>query len=320
VSLAAGAEVAGVELRQLRYFVTLAEELHFGRAAERLMVAQPALSQQIKQLENELGVRLLERNRRRVTLTDAGRTFLKDAKDILARSEAAIRAAQWTRRGQVGSLVVGFNSGALADLLPATVRAFRRRFNRVQVVLREMTTPEQAIALRERRIDLGFLCPPVPPSDERLLHIESLLREPLVLALPRRHPLVRRRRVPLADLADEDFVMCRDDVGYCAQVRDICRAAGFEPRIAQAADEGETAMALVEAGVGVSLMPAWWRRKLRRPGVIIRELDDATEAATVEMAMAWRKDTPSLPLQNFIETAREVRSEAANKSAGNRRE
>lgn len=298
-----------MELRHLRYFAAVAEELHFGRAAERLMVAQPALSQQIKQLEHELGVRLLERNRRRVALTDAGRTFLKDAKDILARSEAAIRSARSTLRGQVGSLVVGFNSGALADLLPATVRAFRRQFNGVQVVLREMTTAEQAVALRERRIDLGFLCPPVLPPDERLLRIESLRREPLVLALPRWHPLVRRRRVPLRSLADEDFVMCRDDVGYCVQVRDICRAAGFDPRIVQAAEEGETAMALVEAGVGVSLMPAWWRRKLRRPGVIIRELEDA--AATVEMAMAWRKDDPSLPLRNFVEAVRGARDDLA---------
>jgi DNA-binding transcriptional LysR family regulator len=298
-----------MELRHLRYFAAVAEELHFGRAAERLMVAQPALSQQIKQLEHELGVRLLERNRRRVALTDAGRAFLKDAKDILARSEAAILSAQSTLRGQVGSLVVGFNSGALADLLPATVGMFRRQFQGVQVVLREMTTAEQAVALRERRIDLGFLCPPVPPSDERLFRIERLLREPLILVLPRRHPLVRRRQVPLGILAKEDIVMCLDDVGYCAQVRDICRAAGFEPRIAQAADEGETAMALVEAGVGVSLMPAWWRRKLRRPGVIIRDLEDAT--ATVEMAMAWRKDDPSLPLRNFIETARGVRDDTA---------
>jgi DNA-binding transcriptional LysR family regulator len=298
-----------MELRHLRYFAAVAEELHFGRAAERLMVAQPALSQQIKQLETELGVRLLERSRRRVALTDVGHTFLKDAKDILARSEEAIRSAQSALRGQVGSLVVGFNSGALADLLPATVRAFRRQFGGVQVALREMTTAEQAAALRERRIDLGFLCPPVLPEDERLFQIENLLRETLVLALPRSHPLVRRRRVSLRSLADEDFVMCRDDVGYCAQVRDICRAAGFEPRIVQAAEEGETAMALVEAGVGVSLMPAWWRRKLRRPGVMIRELDDAT--ATVEMAMAWRKTDPSLPLRNFVEAARRVRDDLA---------
>jgi DNA-binding transcriptional LysR family regulator len=303
-----------MELRHLRYFAAVAEELHFGRAAERLMVAQPALSQQIKQLEEELGVRLLERNRRRVALTEAGSTFLKDAKDILARSEAAIQAVQSIHRDQIGSLVVGFNSGALADLLPVTVRAFRRRFSGVQVVLREMTTGEQSIALRERRINLGFLCPPVAPADERLVQIESLLREPLVLALPRRHPLARRRRVALGVLINEEFVMCRDEVGYCVQVRDICRAAGFEPRIVQAADEGETAMALVEAGVGVSLMPAWWRRKLRRPGVIIRELEDAM--ATVEMAMVWRKDDPSLTLRNFIEAARGVRDEMVNLRPG----
>src|SRR6185312_833806 len=140
-----------MELRHLRYFAAVAEELHFGRAAKRLLVAQPALSQQIKQLEDELGVQLLERNRRRVTLTDPCRAFLEAVKDILARTEAAVLAAQLAGRGQAGSLIVGFNSGALADMLPASVGAFRREFAGVEVVLREMTTAEQAAALRERR-------------------------------------------------------------------------------------------------------------------------------------------------------------------------
>ena len=300
-----------MELRHLRYFVAVAEELHFGRAAERLMIAQPPLSYQIKQLEVELGTRLFERTQRRVELTEAGRVFLGGAREVLARADLAVHAAQRAGSGQFGRLVVGFTNLALIELLPATLPEFRRRFVDVEVVLQLMRNGEQVTALREHRIDVGCLCPPVPDEG---LQLETVLRCPLVAVLPQRHPLARDRRVSLARLSGEDFVFFRrqPQIGCAAQLLAICLRAGFEPRVVQEAEEVEAIMSMVGAGLGVSVLPAAVR-KLRRAGVVLRPVEETV--GTVELAVACREGEQSASVQNFLELVRAAGASLARQQA-----
>ncbi len=184
-----------MELRALRYFVTLADELHFGRAARRLAMTQPPLSQAIMNLERELGVRLLERTQRRVALTHAGATFLEEAKATLARAASAVELAQRAQRGEVGRLAVGYLAATAYTLLPLVLRDFARDFPGVKLGLRELTLPEQHAALLKGDIQVGLLRPPVAEAE---LASETILAERFVLALPSRHPLCALRRVPAA--------------------------------------------------------------------------------------------------------------------------
>ncbi len=180
-----------MELRHLRYFVAVAEELHFGRAAQRLQMAQPPLSQQIRQLEQELGVELLYRTKRTVRLTEAGLAFLHQARQILVQSEQAIEVAQRASRGEVGRLAIGFVGSATYSLLPTAVRSFRHQFPDVRLMLHEMTTSEQIEALHDDRIQVGFIRPPI--SDDKL-SVETVLQESFVAVLPEAHPLATQTR------------------------------------------------------------------------------------------------------------------------------
>jgi DNA-binding transcriptional LysR family regulator len=182
----------GMELRHLRYFVTVAEELHFGRAATRLAIVQPSLSQQIRQLEDELGFPLLYRTKRYVELTDAGKVFLVEARQVLAQVREAKHTAQRAYRGEVGRLVVGYISSSTYDLLPLMLRVYRERFPAVEVALRELTTQEQLRALEEEYIQVGLLRLPISAP---LLHVEVVRREPIVCVLPEEHPLATDRGV-----------------------------------------------------------------------------------------------------------------------------
>src|SRR6202043_2962225 len=182
-----------MELRHLRYFVTVGEELHFGRAATKLSIVQPSLSQQIHQLEDELGFPLLYRTKRSVELTDAGRVFLSEAKHVLAQVQEAKRAAQRAYRGEVGRLVVGYISSSTYDLLPVMLRVYRERFPAVDVALRELTTQEQLRALDQEYIQVGLLRLPISAP---LLNAEVVRREPIVCVLPEQHPIATRERTP----------------------------------------------------------------------------------------------------------------------------
>jgi DNA-binding transcriptional LysR family regulator len=291
-----------VELRHLRYFVAVAETLHFGRAAVRLHIAQPPLSRQIRQLEAELGLRLFERTQRRVQLTNAGQVFLVEARRILAQVDGAVSAARQAARGETGALAVGFIGAASYSILPPVVQAFRARYSRVELTLHEMSTEQQFAALREGRIEVGFVRPPV---DDAQLAAETVLREPLLVALPRAHPLARRRALALAALAHELFVLFPRPLapGLYDQIMVLCREAGFRPAVTQEALQMQTIARLVRAGVGVSLVPASVRN-LRERGVIFRPLQDAT--ADVEMAVAWRREDASALVQHFLAVAREA--------------
>ena len=244
-----------VELRHLRYFVAVAELRHFGRAAARLHMAQPPLSQQVRQLEAELGVELLHRTTRRVDLTDAGAAFLQRARDVLAAVDAASAEAQRIGAGLEGRLVVGCVGSATYSLLPSLARTLREELPAVDFSFRgEMLVPDQAAALLAGEIDLALLRPPV---DHPELVLTSLRRERLIVALPDGHRLAGRKRLRVEDLRDEDFIV---HPGHGRSVMSglvltLCREAGFEPRVRQEVGETSTLVTFVAAGLGVALVP-----------------------------------------------------------------
>lgn len=252
-----------VELRHLRYFIAVAEELHFGRAAERLGISQPPLSQQIRQLEQSLDARLLLRSNRRVELTAAGRALLAEAKDILARTNEAIALTQRVAHGQAGELRIGLTASTpLSGTIPRTISAFRRARPDVHLRLEELHTLQQIDALMAQRLQLGIMRPaPLPPA----LKTQELFSDPLVAVMHRNHPLLARlapgESLALSALAEEPFVVFNRDAGtgIYAQIIALCMAANFSPRISQEAAEPSTIIGLVSAGLGVSLLPASYK-------------------------------------------------------------
>src|SRR5581483_7565728 len=273
-----------IELRHLRYFTVLADELHFGRAAARLGIAQPPLSQQIQHLEAYTGTRLFDRSRRKVALSDAGRALVDDARRILADVERAVEAAQRAGRGESGSLIVAFAASVMFLELPTIIREFRERYPGVALELREMPTGAQIDAIAAGEIDIGFLR---QPSASPSLSLTTISREPLHIAVNRNHPLAQRRRLTLRQLADEPFVLFPRDAGpgLYAQILGLCRDAGFEPRVVQETRELYTTVSLVEAGVGVTIVPASVER-MAWSGVRFFPIS----AATTAIAMGWREE------------------------------
>jgi len=289
-----------MELRHLRYFVAVAEELHFGRAAARLFIAQPPLSQQIQQLERELGVTLFQRTSRRVQITPAGEVFLAGARQTLTTLDAAVHSTRRAARGETGWLGIGFAASATYDLLPAVLHDFRAQFPEVELSLMELNAAEQSLALRERSIHVGFAR---PHAEEVDVVIEAVLREPFLVALPDAHPLAARPLLSLAMLAEEPFISFPEKPlpSYAQVVRAICEAAGFAPRVVQEVREMQTAISLVAAGLGIALLPASVQH-LHRDGVVYRPLPDS--APRTELAVLSRKEDASPVLQNFLAIVR----------------
>jgi len=288
-----------MELRHLRYFVTVAEELHFGRAANRLHLSQPPLSMQIKALESELGTRLLERSQRKVELTPAGAVFLREAREILVRVEQAAAAAQRAGRGEIGEITVGFVSIADYNVLPPVLSEFRAHHPGVRLNLREATTDTQLRELAEQRIDVGFVLGPISDGS---LATRPLLREPLVAALPERHAHARTRgALALARLADSPFILFPRHMapGLYDDVVSFCRRAGFSPRVEQEAVQMQTIISLVSAGLGVALIPASMRN-LGRTGVVYRGLRE--KSPETEILVAWRHADTGPALMRFLES------------------
>lgn len=286
-----------VELRHLRYFVAVAELKHFGRAAARLHMAQPPLSQQVRQLEAELGVELLHRTTRRVDLTDAGVAFLQRAREVLAAVDAASAEAQRIGAGLEGRLVVGCVGSATYSLLPSLARALREELPAVDFSFRgEMLVPGQATALLAGAIDLALLRPPV---DESGLVVTSLRMEGLIVALPDGHRLAERKRVRAIELKDEDFIV------HAGQGRSVmnglvlglCRDAGFAPRIRQEVGETSTLVTFVAAGLGVAIVP----EPVSALGVAGATYRPLTGGVKVELSAATREGDESPVLARALE-------------------
>jgi DNA-binding transcriptional LysR family regulator len=290
-----------VELRHLRSFVAVAEERHFGRAAARLHMAQPPLSQQIRRLEAELGVTLLHRTTRSVELAPAGEVLLVRAREILASVESAAEDTLRAARGEFGRIAVGFTGSATYALLPQVAAALRGALPGVVLDLRgEMLTPAQVQGLLAGTLDLGLLRPPVR---ERELAVEVVRREPLVAVLPEAHRLAAADAVPLEELAAEPFVVYPSHFRSVVHdaVEETCAAHGFLPRVALEVSETATLVSFVAAGLGVSLVPASVRH-MTVHGAVYRPL--AREAATVELAVAWRLQDASPVLERALEVVR----------------
>jgi DNA-binding transcriptional LysR family regulator len=289
-----------MQLRHLRYFVAVADELHFGRAAARVRVAQPALSRQIRALEEEIGLRLFERDRRRVALTAAGASFLEEARFLLAHVERAVEAARRADRGELGSLRIGYVPAVVGTGLPEIVRAFRRRFPGVAVHLQEMNPAMQVEALLGERVDVGFVRGPI---HEPALAAQTVLEEPLLAALPSGHRLGRHKRLRLVMLASEPFVLQARSRGPGShdQILAICRSAGFSPRVVQEGSQFDV-LNLVASGAGVAIVPASLRT-IRRAGVLYRQLN---ERPMTRLDMVWRKNAASPVLREFLEEVRRL--------------
>nr|WP_241695989.1 LysR family transcriptional regulator [Solimonas terrae] len=285
-------------MRQLRYFVAIAEEGSFSRAAARLHVSQPPLSTQLRKLEDELGVRLLERGNRGVSLTTAGAVYYEEIRATLARLEHARTRTLQADRGDAGMLSIGFVSIADYGILPPALKSFRTAFPRVEVELHELTTDAQIRELRAARLDLGIGLAPV---DEPDLEFGSVLREELVLAAPTGYPTARSDGgIDLRTLSKASFIVPPRDIGpglYDLTISQ-CRASGFAPRITQHARQMQTVIGLVSSGMGVALVPASVRN-LKRSGVQYRPLRG--KPAFVELGILRRRDADHVPAANFAE-------------------
>ena len=285
-----------MELRHLKYFVAVAEEMHFGRAAKRLHIAQPPLSQQIMNLETELGVKLFDRARRTIQMTDAGIYFLKEAQQLLLHVERAAETARRIYRGQAGRLIVGFVGSVVHTFLPEGLRLFRERFPDVELVLQELNTAEQIRSLHARRIDVGFL---YPDAQDSMLASQTLTQTPLMVVLPKKHVLSGRKSLHIRELAQEPFIA--NTRSSEPVVRDafisLCHSAGFSPRIAQEAGNVQTVLGLVASGLGVCLLPDFIK-SIRRPGV--RYIPLSGSPPTVKLAAVWHSDNSSTLVKSFV--------------------
>jgi DNA-binding transcriptional LysR family regulator len=289
-----------MELRHLRYFLAVAEERHFGRAAARLHIAQPPLSQQIRALETELGVRLLERTTRRVELTHAGAAYRDRVREILAAVDTAAEQAQRIGSGLVGRLAISCVGSATYSLLPTLARTLREELPDIDFSFRgEVLVPDQVTALLAGSIDLALLRPPV---DEPALRLSTLRHERLILALPEQHRLAARSRVRVTDLREEDLVVhAAHGRSVMHRVVDtLCRDAGFEPRFRHEVAETSTLVTFVAAGLGVAVVPEPVR-SLSVAGATYRPLVDG---GRVELAAATRADDTSPALAQALAVLR----------------
>src|SRR6266704_1012755 len=279
-----------MELRHLRYFVAVGEDLNFTKAAAKLRLAQPSLTRQILNLEEEIGVRLLSRSKNQVTLTEEGRSFLVDARRILALATESVQAVQRLSRGETGQLNIAYLSNSDLELLPETLGAFRQAFPHIALNLFDMTPAEQFRALETRKIDLGFVGLR-PPASIRGLQWQSIARHKTVVVLPVKHPLARKRRINLGELKTMFFVGMSEKThpGFHDWLCETCRPAGFTPKILQDAELEPALMAFVAEGLGVTLAREHIK-KFPHPGVVLRALSPPVKT---DYCIAWNRDNDS---------------------------
>jgi DNA-binding transcriptional LysR family regulator len=301
-----------MELRHLRYFLAVAEELHFTRAARRLGMNQPPLSQQIQQLEQELGTALFQRGAREVTLTEPGRALLEDARRILREVEQAGERVRRIARGELGRLRVGMiNSAPFHPLIPRVIREFRRRYPGVALSLQEDATPNLAAAVLGETVDAAFVRPLL--GEYPGLQVEPVLEEELVVALPAGHPLAQRTSIALLALSLDPFVLFSRDVG--AGLHEVivhaCRQAGFTPRVVQEASQVTSIVNLVASGLGVSLIPASMQQ-MQIEGVAFRPILRPVPKARLDL-ICRSGDVDAPHLRNLLRLTQQLAASTARK-------
>lgn len=285
-----------MEFRQLRYFVTVAQELHFGRAAEKLDITQPALSKQIRVLETNIGIKLFFRTKRSVELTPAGEVFLKETKKLLKQGENAIAAAQRTAKGERGKLTIGFTTTATYVVLPELIERFRSSYPRVEVEMLELCTEAQVAALNRGEINLGFLHPPI---DDRGLEVYPLLSEEFVVVLPKQHRLNLSESVSLKDLAQESFILHPRSEGpfLYDEFFKLCRQHGFQPQIVKEECSHQTRIFFVAAGMGITFIPAGLQTSISSD-LVCKPIKNLP--FKLEFAAAWRSIVVIPVLQKLL--------------------
>jgi DNA-binding transcriptional LysR family regulator len=300
-----------MELRHLRYFVAVAEELHFTRAAERLGIKQPPLSLQIRRLERELGTSLFHRLTRGVELTETGALLLDEARGILDQAERIKVGVQSRARGETGCIHLGFaGATCFQPLVPGIIRAYRERYPSVLVSPEGRNTPLLVAGLRSGEIDVAFVRPPL--SDGEGLAVEPLVEEPMVIVLPESHPRAGDRSMPLAALAEETLILFPRTVGPGLHDAIIasCQRAGFSSKLGQEAPQISTTVHMVAAGFGVSMVPQSIAQ-IHLEGVAYIRIEG--EAPRAPISLAYRRDDRSTLVRNFVASARQ-RSRAAHES------
>jgi len=288
----------GFELRHLRYFCALVEEKNFERAAARLGIAQPGLSQQILALEDIVGTPLLDRRKRSVQLTTTGLLLFEDAQKILAQADATVMALKRAGRGETGRISIGYvASAAYSGMFTSSLAAFRAAYPDVELQLVEMEMRQQMAKISEGELDFGYIRPPAPIPEG--LTTAVILKEPLVAALPEGHPLAHRSQIDLSELSSATFITPRQppDVGFHSNTIEACGEAGFAPNISAVGRDFTTIASMVAVGLGLALVPASMRC-LQLPG--IRYVNLANSQATSNLAVAHRKAETSSPVRTFI--------------------
>jgi DNA-binding transcriptional LysR family regulator len=294
-----------MELRHLRYFVAVAEELNFTKAAEKLHLAQPSLTRQIHNLEAELGVRLLNRTKSRVTLTEEGQSFLVDARRLVVQSLESIQAVQRLSQGETGQLNLGYLSKFNFDLLPGTLVEFSRARPEIAVNLFDMQPAEQLRALDARKIDLGFVGGRPPASHKNLVALawECIGQHDVVVVLPAKHPLAKQSKIKLKDVKSLFFVAMSETThpGSRAWLCAVCQQAGFIPRILQDVELEPELLNFVAADLGVALAREQIKH-LAHPGVVFRPMAEPVKAG---YWIAWHQENRSQALQQYIQIVKE---------------
>jgi DNA-binding transcriptional LysR family regulator len=289
-----------MELTHLRYFVAVAEELHFGHAARELHITQPPLSKQIKRLEEELEVKLFNRTSRRVELTEAGIFFFKEAKAILARADYVSGKMRDIAKGSSGSLSLGFNESAINTFLPGTIRKFREKYPEVKLILHELETAVQFEALHSAQIDLGIMRP--FGHDLSRLNTRLLFQEKYVVAVPDNHKFIKdkRQEISLSELSSDKFITLPREIhqNLYDHIVKCCEAVGFTPQIVQNAITKKTILALVEAGLGIALVQESAKRNApERVGFINLK----RSLPSIDIMAVWRQSENSVIISNFLD-------------------
>jgi|SRR5579883_1164584 len=289
-----------MELRHLRYLLAVAEELNFGRAAIRLRISQPPLSQQIRQLEEELGVRLFDRTKREVRLTESGKRIVAEAQQILSQVDHFIDVASRVSEGAIGRLSIAGPAG-MNEILVRSLKAFAQKYPRVHIELQFMNTAQQIEALQEGHLHVGFLNLPVNDSQ---LALETVTREPIWLAMPKNHPLARQKKIRLGSIADQRFIMFarRCSPGLHDLITTTCRNAGFSLNVIHEVDNMIASLTMVTAGLGMAFCSP--SNRSLWPDIIFRPFDQPVPP--LECAVAYRRGSQSPPVESFLRVVRQI--------------
>ncbi|WP_462409516.1 LysR family transcriptional regulator [Neobacillus sp. Marseille-QA0830] len=291
-----------MDIRQLRYFITVAEHLNFTKAANQLYVAQSAISHQIADLEDQLGVKLFIRNKRSVQLTPAGSVFLKEAIEIVDKTSTAVEKAKQTEAGSIGSLSIGFLTVHVKSFLPGVIKRFRELYPKVELQLNHLPSKMLKEALEQGEVDLAFTLPSGLNRIEEI-EIQTVAREPYCIVMHKNHPLANHQKIKLSDLASEPFIIHnRHDspVGSYDFIVHLCEQSGFTPRIVNQPRFVDTVPVLVEAEMGISILPKSFE-SISSPSLCFIEMDDVKNN-DCELVLAWKKNNLNPSIRAFIHT------------------